>query len=108
MITVRQEHTREFDEDAPADRIRLLSAANDRPSSLFHIRMLYGRLNARGDFQGALRSDGIIIGGPDYRALDTNDDHLIGERELYAMCAEVLGWDGELVEISSLPVEGPA
>lgn len=78
LIEVEEETERVVEADGPADRIRLRAAGNDTAAMQFHIRLLYGRQNDRGEFECAIRDDGIIIGGPEYAALDTNQDGLIG------------------------------
>lgn len=98
-IEIKEEKSAQVEQMGPADRVRLAYAHNDVDAGLFHIRLLYGRLNKDGSFQGAMLDNGIIIGGPDYHALDTNDDGLISEDELLNMSARLLGWDGELAPI---------
>ena len=104
-ITIKEEETYESETEveAPANRVRLSAAFNDTSAFLFHIRLIYGRLGADGQFESTIRDDGIVIGGPDYFNLDTNEDGLISEDELLAMSAKILGWDGELKW--ELPVE---
>ena len=108
VITVNETLERTSDVEGPANIIRLSAAANDKAAWLFHIRLVYGRLNRQGEFVASIRDDGILIGGPDYLALDTNDDGQITEDELLQMSAKILKWDGELREIKTLPVEGLA
>lgn len=100
--------TAEVEVDGDADRVRLSKCANDTSACVFHIRLIYGRLSGSGEFEPAIRDDGIIISGPNYFDLDVNDDGLISEDEILLMSARILRWDGGLREISSLPVEGPA
>jgi hypothetical protein len=92
--------------ELPASRVRLAQAINDEKNRLFHIRLLYGRTGELGEFEGAMRDDGIVIGGPNYEALDTNQDGTISEDELLNMSAKILGWDGTLKR--DLPEEGLA
>jgi hypothetical protein len=107
FLTV-DEHGQPIECDVKCDRVRLKLAANDARASLFHIRLLYGRLE-NGEFVAAQRDDGIIIGGPDYEALDTNEDGLISDDELLSMSAKILRWDGELKALTEeLPGEGLA
>jgi hypothetical protein len=107
-IIVEEVTEHEVEIESPADRVRVLALGNDTRALQFHIRLLYGRLAANGEVECAARDDGIIIGGPEYADLDTNEDGLISEDELLNMSAKILGWDGELREINPLPVEGPA
>jgi hypothetical protein len=107
-ITIDETTESVSDVEGPADIIRLSAAANNKAAWLFHIRLVYGRLDSQGEFVASIRDDGILIGGPDYLALDTNDDGLITEDELLQMSAKILKWDGELREIKTLPVEGLA
>ena len=108
LLDIEEETEHVVEVDAPADRVRLRSAGNDTSAMQFHIRLLYGRQNDRGEFESSIRDDGIIVGGPEYATLDTNQDGLISEDELLNMSAKILGWDGELKELSSLWVEGQA
>lgn len=107
-VVVEEEHVEEVQVQVQllADRVRVASAANDASAKLFHIRLIYGRLDDNGQFDPAVRDDGIVIGGPNYDALDTDEDGLISEAELLSMSAQLLGWDGELRR--DLPVEGLA
>ena len=100
LITVNKETLREEEEGGLADRIRLWATANDPTARQFHIRLLYGRLNTLGEFEAAVRDDGIVIGGPEYEALDANQDGLISEDELLNMSAKILGWNGKLTELA--------
>jgi hypothetical protein len=100
LVPVNEETEVETEVEAPADRVRVRAAANDTVALQFHIRLLYGRLDESNEFEGAARDDGIIIGGPEYEALDTDEDGRISEDELLNMSASILGWDGELVELS--------
>jgi len=108
LLDIEEETEHVVEVAAPADRVRLRSAGNDASAMQFHIRLLYGRQNDRGEFESSIRDDGIIVGGPEYAALDTNQDGMISEDELLNMSAKILGWDGELKELSSLGVEGQA
>jgi len=92
--------------DAPANLVRISAILNDTKACLFHIRLIYGRPAANGGFEPSIRDDGIVIGGPNYADLDTNQDGLISEDELLSMSATILGWDGELKR--GLPAEGLA
>lgn len=105
-IEVRHETSSEILVDALADRVRVRAASNAVKVEQFHIRLIYGRLDANGEFERAERDDGIVIGGQNYRDLDTNDDGLISEDELLTMSAKLLGWDGELKELATTHVEG--
>jgi len=108
LIVVDEEAEYPVEVDGVADRVRLLSAGNDRSALQFHIRLVYGRLSDGGGFEPSIRDNGIIIGGPEYAALDANQDGAISEEELLNMSAEILKWDGKLVELTSLPEEGLA
>jgi len=99
VVENKVEHLQEV--DRPANRIRITAAANSTSTGQFYIRFMYGRDGAHGGFEGAVRDDGIIIGGPEYAALDTNQDGLISEDELLNMSAKILGWDGALVKLGS-------
>jgi len=96
------------EESADAAVVRISALANDKKLRQFHIRLVYGRVDANGVFGASIRDDGIIISGPEYGALDTNADGIISEDEVLSMSAKILRWDGELVETTTLPVEGPA
>lgn len=85
--------------------VRVRAAKNDKATSQFHIRLIYGRKGEDGSFLPSKLDDGIIIGGPNYSQLDVNQDGLITEDEMLLMCSKLLGWDGEL---KKLPEEGPA
>ena len=99
-VEEKTEHETEVSRDANVVRVR--SAANDHNQARFHIRLIYGR-SVNGVFEGSIRDDGIIIGGPEYQALDTNADGLISEDEILSMSAKILGWDGELVALTAEP-----
>lgn len=91
-----------------ANLVRVCATANNKSGHQFHIRLIYGRMNASRIFEPAVRDDGIVIGGPNYHALDTDEDGLISEEELLQMSAKILKWDGEMREVTTLPVEGQA
>lgn len=106
-LEVKKEATSEVPRPHAADRVRVRALQNDKAASLFHVRLIYGRVDDTGRFQSALLDDGIIIGGPDYQDLDTNEDGLISEDEVLNMSAKLLGWDGSLA-LTGPPEEGPA
>lgn len=106
LVSEKEERTEEV--TGQVDRVRLTSSTNAKSIAQFHIRMIYGRLSALGEFEPSIRDDGIVISGPNYYELDTNEDGLISEEELLQMSAKILKWDGEMREVRTLPVEGQA
>lgn len=104
VIDEEIEHLIEVEEEA--NRVRLLSAGNNTEALQFHIRLIYGRLSADGEFLPSIRDNGIVIGGPEYAALDADQDGHISEDELLNMSAKILRWDGELKDIATPTEEG--
>jgi len=87
-----------------ADRVRLMAVSNDRRQKNFYIQFSFGRLGHGGAFEPTHLNDGIVIGGPNYSELDFNSDGVITEDELLRMCAQIMGWDGSMVELETAPI----
>lgn len=95
-------------DDLPADRIRLSSLHNDKDQERLFVRFIYGYVSSQGEWKPARLDDGMVVGGPNYHEVDIDLDGVIEENEVLAMCAKLLNWQGELVELPSPPQEGEA
>lgn len=91
--------------DLPADRVRLCSMRNDKDAERLFVRFIYGHLSSEGEWRPALLDDGLVVSGPDYHKVDLDLDGVIEENEVLAMCAKLLKWEGDLVEVPT-PSEG--
>lgn len=106
--TVDEKVERSRESHGDANLVRICAVANNKSTYQFHIRLIYGRMSSSYTFEPSIRDDGIVISGPNYHDLDTNEDGLISEEELLQMSAKILRWDGEMRKVTTLPVEGQA
>lgn len=94
--------------ELPADRVRLSALSNDKDNERLFIRFYFGHLTGEGEWRPARLDDGLVISGPNYHEVDLDLDGDIEENEVLAMVAKLLKWEGDLVELATLPHEGEA